>query len=56
MVSEKEAPPNILKPPENCPRCNGQTEWTQQPNGEYVAVCYFCAHIFRSQLMRDEEE
>lgn len=42
--------PDTTNPPENCPNCNGQTEWTQNPAGEYVAVCYFCAHIFRSRI------
>lgn len=31
--------PDIMKPPPDCPNCHGQTEWTQLPNGKYVAMC-----------------
>lgn len=42
--------PDIMKSTPDCPVCDGQTEWTQLANGEYVAKCYFCGHIFRSQV------
>lgn len=38
--------PDIMKPPPDCPNCHGQTEWTQLPNGKYVAMCMFCGCVF----------
>lgn len=38
--------PDLSKPPENCPICNGETEWYENLNGKWTAVCHFCNHIF----------
>lgn len=38
--------PDIMKPPADCPNCYGQTEWTQLPNGKYVAMCLFFVVAF----------
>jgi len=43
----KRVQPDIMKSPPDCPVCNGQTEWKELANGQYVAKCYFCGHAFR---------
>lgn len=48
--------PDIMKPPADCPNCYGQTEWTQLPNGKYVAMCLFCGCVFSLKNIEHQKE
>ena len=51
----KKNQPNINKPPESCPACNGQTEWLQISKEPYTAICYFCGHTFKSSKSKERK-
>jgi hypothetical protein len=45
MKNNKE--PDLSLPPENCPNCNGGTEWYQKnKEGKWTIQCCFCNCIF----------